>query len=104
MDIGLIAEYLYDDRDNLAISSLQSDLFVGSRLAFNDVQSTELLFGGIIDLERSTRLYSMEASRRFGEAFTFDLELRLFQDVSDEEFLSFFRNDSFLQGTLEYHF
>ena len=68
------------------------------------MQSTELLFGGIIDLERSTRLYSVEASRRFGSAFTFDLEMRLFDNVSDDEFLTFFRNDSFLQGTLEYHF
>ncbi|MFY0654786.1 MAG: hypothetical protein JXQ96_22330 [Cyclobacteriaceae bacterium] len=104
MDIGLIAEYLYDDRGDLALSGLQSDLFIGSRLAFNDVQSTEFLFGGIVDLERSTRLYSVEGSRRFGDSWTFAVEMRLFENVSQDEFLNFFRNDSFMQFTLEKHF
>jgi hypothetical protein len=83
---------------------MQSDLFVGSRLAFNDTQSTQFLFGGIIDLERSTRLVSVEGSRRLGESWTFDIEMRLFQDVSQKEFLNFFRDDSFLQFTLERYF
>ncbi|MFT7032766.1 MAG: hypothetical protein ACJA2S_001267 [Cyclobacteriaceae bacterium] len=104
LDIGIITEYLYDDRGDLALSGMQSDLFVGSRLAFNDTQSTQFLFGGIIDLERSTRLVSVEGSRRLGESWTFDIEMRLFQDVSQKEFLNFFRDDSFLQFTLERYF
>lgn len=104
LDIGLIGEYLYDDRGDLALSGLQSDLFTGARLAFNDVQSTEFLFGTIIDIERSTKLISVEGSRRLGESWTFDVEMRLFEDVSDQEFLNFFRRDSFLQFTLERHF
>ena len=95
LDIGLIAEYLYDSRDELAISNLANDVFSGFRLAFNDTQSTEFLAGSIIDLEKNTRLYSMEASRRVGSAWKLELEMRLFETVSPEEFLFNFRRDSF---------
>lgn len=104
LDIGIIAEYLYDDRGRLALSSLQNDVFIGSRLAFNDTQSTEFLFGGIIDLDHSTRLFSVEGSRRLGQSWKFTVEARLFEDVSEEEFLSFFRNDSFTQLSLARYF
>lgn len=104
IDLGLLGEYLYDDRDDRALNSLQSDVFLGGRLAFNDTQSTEFLFGSIIDLERSTRLYSVEGSRRLGQSFKATLEMRLFKDVSQEEFLYLFRQDSFLKFDLGWYF
>ena len=42
LDIGIICEYLYDERDAFAISGLQNDLFYGSRLAFNDINDTAM--------------------------------------------------------------
>ncbi|MFY0625658.1 MAG: hypothetical protein JXR07_05160 [Reichenbachiella sp.] len=104
IDFGLIGEYLFDDRGNLAFSSLQSDIFAGGRLAINDTQSTQFLFGGIFDLERSTKLYSLEASRRFGQSFTGNIEMRLFTDVSEQEFIYLFRDDSFLKADVSWHF
>ena len=104
LDLGLIGEYLYDDRGDLALSSLQSDVFVGGRLAFNDVQSTELLFGAILDTERSTKLYSVEGSRRFGESLTASLEVRLFSDVAENEFVYLFRDDDFVKAELSWFF
>ena len=95
IDIGIIGEYSYDSRGDLAIGSMASDLFVGSRIAFNDTQSTEFLFGSIIDLERSSRLYSLEASRRFGEDWKISLEARVLSSIENSEFLYFFRDDSF---------
>lgn len=104
IDLGLIAEYLYDSRDELAISNLANDLFTGFRLAFNDAQSTEILAGGIFDLEKSTKLYSVEASRRVGTSWKVELEARVFNDVSQEEFLYFFREDSFGKFALYRYF
>ena len=104
IDLGLIAEYLYDSRDELAISNLANDLFTGFRLAFNDTQSTEILAGGIFDLEKSTKLYSVEASRRVGSSWKVELEARIFNDVSEEEFLYFFREDSFGKFALYRYF
>ncbi len=104
IDIGILGEYLFDDRDELAISGLQNDVFVGSRIAFNDVQDTEILFGGIIDLEHSTRLYSVEANRRFGDSWSLELESRIFSNVDSEEFLYLLRKDSFLQFSVSKYF
>ena len=104
VDIGVIGEYLYDSRDELAISNLANDVFTGFRVALNDVKSTEILAGGIFDLEKSTKLYSVEASRRVGSSWKVELEARIFKDVSDEEFLFFFREDSFGKFTLFRYF
>ncbi len=104
IDLGLIGEYLYDSRDELAISNLANDLFTGFRLAFNDVKSTEILAGGIFDLEKSTKLYSIEASRRLGNTWKVELEARILEDVSQEEFLFFFREDSFGKFVLYRYF
>lgn len=104
IDIGILGEYLYDDRDELALSGMDNDAFFGSRIAFNDIQSTEILFGGIFDLKRSTKLFSMEASRRFGESWKFSLEARILTSIAEEEFFNFFRNDSFVKTSLSKFF
>lgn len=104
LDLGILGEYLYDDRGDFALSSMQSDVFVGGRLAFNDVQSTEFLFGTVFDVERSTRLVSLEGNRRFGESLKASIEMRLFQDVSEEEFIYLFREDDFLKFELGWYF
>lgn len=104
LDIGLLAEYLFDNRDELAVTSLDNDLFSGMRLALNDVQDTQLLLGGIVGLGRSTKIVSVEGSRRLWSSWKVALEARIFSDVSSEEFLFFLQNDSFLQFRLSTFF
>ncbi|MCF6346778.1 MAG: hypothetical protein L3J20_00560 [Flavobacteriaceae bacterium] len=105
VDIGLIGEYLYDDRDELALNALQNDLFFGSRIAFNDVQSTEILLGGITDLKKSSKIFSIEASRRFGKSLKLEIEGRLFNTIdANEIILSNFKDDSFFRVTLFKYF
>lgn len=104
LDIGLVAEYLYDNRDELALSGQDNDLFAGMRIALNDTQSTSLLFGGIFDLEKSSRLLSLEASRRLGESWKVELEARILDNIAQEEFLSLFQDDSFAQFRLIKYF
>ncbi len=104
LDIGIVGEYLHDDRGNLAFSSLDNDVFAGARFAFNDTQSTEFLIGGIFDLEKSTKLFSFEGSRRLGNSWKAEIEMRLFSDVAPTEFLNFVRKDSFLQFSLNKYF
>ncbi|MEM8509572.1 MAG: hypothetical protein AAF717_17200 [Bacteroidota bacterium] len=98
LDIGVLGEYSYDERDQLALTALQNDLFLGSRIAFNDVQDTSILFGGITDLQTSSTIYSLEASRRFGQSITVAVEARIFDNIAtDELILSNFAEDSFLR-------
>lgn len=104
MDIGVLGEYLYDGRGNLALNSMQNDLFVGSRIAFNDTQSTDILFGAIFDLEHSTRFFSVESSRRINNSMKLEIEGRFFERVSENEFAYFFRQDSFLRIGLSKYF
>ncbi|WP_083262621.1 hypothetical protein [Roseivirga sp. 4D4] len=104
LDIGIVAEYLHDDRGLLSFSSLDNDLFAGTRFAFNDTQSTEFLIGGVFDLDKSTKLWSIEGSRRLGNSWKAEVEMRLFDDVDQNEFLNFIRRDSFLQFSLNKYF
>ena len=105
LDIGLIGEYLYDDRDALSLNGLQNDLFFGSRIAFNDVKDTSILVGGITDLESSSTIFSIEASRRIGETWKAEIEARIFSNIDANEFiLSNFQNDSFLRFSISKYF
>jgi hypothetical protein len=104
LDIGLLSEYLYDSRDELAFNSMQNDLFFGARFAFNNMQDTQILAGTIIDLEHSTKLFSVEASQRIKESWTIELEGRFFSDVSNDEFIYFLRQDSFIRLGINKYF
>ena len=101
IDIGLLLEYLYDDRGKLAFNALQNDCFVGSRIAFNDMQDTSILMGVISDWEKSSKIIGIEASRRLGSSMKLELEGRLFTSIADSEpFLANFNKDSFVGLTL----
>ncbi|WP_025666495.1 hypothetical protein [Aquimarina megaterium] len=105
LDIGVLGEYLYDERDELALNALQNDVFFGSRIAFNDTQDTSILIGGITDLESSTTIFSLEASRRFGNSWTAAIEARIFNEIDDNELiLSNFREDSFFRISISKYF
>ncbi len=105
LDIGVIGEYLYDDRDELALSSLQNDVFFGSRIAFNDVKDTSILIGGIADLEKSSRIFSIEASRRIGNSWKAEIEARVFSNIDTQDvLLSNFKEDSFLKFSISKFF
>jgi hypothetical protein len=105
LDIGLLGEYLYDERDEMALSSAQNDLFIGSRIAFNDTQDTAILIGGMADFEKTSRIFSVEASRRLGNTLRIELEARIFSNIDPTELiLSNFSEDSFLRFSLSKFF
>ncbi|MEM7552070.1 MAG: hypothetical protein AAF363_20470 [Bacteroidota bacterium] len=104
LDIGILGEYLFDDRDELALSSLQNDIFTGMRFAFNDIKDTQILTGAIFDLERSSRIYSLEADRRIGNSWSVEAVARVFDNISSDEFLTVFQYDSFLEFAITKYF
>jgi hypothetical protein len=103
-DLGLLAEYLYDERGNRATTPFEDDLFVGARLAMNDVASSELLAGVITDLSNGSRVFSVEASRRFGDHWKLNLEARLFSNIAANDVLAEQRDDDYVQLELAYYF
>lgn len=103
-DLGLVAEYLYDDRDEQATSFFQNDLLLGLRLAMNDAQSSEALLGLIHDLDNHELMLSLEASRRFAHHWTASLEVRSFNRVDNNSPLAAIANDDFIQLDITRYF
>ena len=101
VDMGVIVEYSWDERDNPASLRFQNDITIGTRFAFNDIQSTEILAGWMQNLDYND-LYSfqIEASRRLGDDWKLSLDLRLF---SGHKFNAL-SHDDHLQLTLKRYF
>ncbi|MGD8567187.1 MAG: hypothetical protein PVJ39_03705 [Gammaproteobacteria bacterium] len=104
MDLGVIAEYLYDDRGEQAPTPFQNDLMMGARFTLNDIQSTELLAGFIFDIDHDGHMFNLEASRRLGNAWKLSAEIRAFSNLQPDDPLYSFRNDDYLQLELAWYF
>lgn len=103
-DLGIVIEYLFDDRDELASSPFQNDLTTGFRIALNDAQSSEILIGIIIDLDDEDVSSFIETSRRLGDSFKIELEIRTFNNTNPKRPLYNFRQDDFVQAELAWYF
>ena len=105
LDLGIVAEYLYDDRSAAAPGTpFENDVFVGGRLAFNDVGSTSILAGAIVDDHTGAALVTIEASRRLGDRWTIELESTSFFDVPPTALLYSVRRDDYVQLRLSRFF
>jgi hypothetical protein len=104
MDLGMIAEYLYDDRGNNAPTPFADDIMLGARLTLNDEQSTDFLFGVIFDSNDDTRLFSLESSRRLGANWKLTVEGRAFVNITNTNLLAGVRKDDYLQVELARYF
>ena len=95
VDIGILFEGLYDNRDeNKTASTLfENDIFVGARFTWNDFQESELLLGAIIDWKTGSMFSSIEYERRIGENMKFEVEAQYFL-AEDSEPLAQFERDS----------
>jgi hypothetical protein len=103
-DLGLLAEYLYDERDERAPVPFQDDVFAGLRMVLNDTQSTELLFGVITNRDSDARFFNLEASRRLGQYWKFALEARAFAGTPPADPLFSLRRDDYVQIELLRYF
>ena len=104
-DIGVVVEYLYDDRNLSATTPFEDDLMLGLRWTNNDVNDSSVLLGVIADLDDSARVYSLEASRRIGESWKLNIEASVFNGITDPNSLLYsFRQDDFAQIELAYYF
>ncbi len=82
-DLGLVVEYLWDERRAAAPHPFGDDLGIGLRWTANDTQSTAILLGGLIDTETDSTAISLEAERRIGQNVKLIIEAR-FQDKVGE--------------------
>jgi len=104
LDLGLSAEYHRDLRGLDASSPLQNDLFIGTRLTFNDTENSEVLAGGIFDLDHDSKSFRLEASRRIGQDYKLSIEGRLFSAINPRDPLAAFATDDFIRVELTRYF
>ncbi|MCK4951864.1 MAG: hypothetical protein KAS48_08605 [Gammaproteobacteria bacterium] len=103
-DLGIVLEYLYDNRGDAAPTALQDDVMLAARFTLNDVQSTEALIGVIVDDRSHARALSIEASRRLGNSWKLGIEARAYQNFPASDLLYTIRNDDYIQIDLNYYF
>ncbi|MEM9334082.1 MAG: hypothetical protein AAGA33_04470 [Pseudomonadota bacterium] len=97
-DVGVLVEYQYDDRDALEPFTLaDNDIFVGARLAMNDIQDTALLAGFSYDTDTGETFYNVEGERRLGDDWFLELRLRLFSGSEPGDASFFVSRDDYLQ-------
>ena len=97
LDVGLIGEYLFDDRNDELATPFEDDVMMGTRITWNDEQSTELLLGVIQDLDSSDAAWNIEASRRIGNRWKVSLEGRFFSVDKAQSALYQIRDDDYIQ-------
>jgi len=104
IDMGLLAEYHYDERGKFATTLFDDDIALGIRLAFNDIDSTELLTGLIIDKDNGGKFFNIEASKRIGSRWVAELEGRFLFDQSSEDPAFTLRKDDYIELLLSYFY
>jgi len=108
LDLGLLMEHSWDSRGEVELgaqgSLMQNDLFVGARLAFNDMQSSELLMGFGSDLDHNAFSFLIEANRRFGDNFIASFDVRLLQSNDENDLLYTLSNDDHAQLSIAWYF
>lgn len=87
-----------------SFSPFEDDLFLGTRIAFNDVQSSDILAGVIVDRETGAVFGSIEANRRLSDSWKLSLESRFFSGLEDTDPLFGLRDDDYLQIELIRYF
>lgn len=99
-DLGLLGEYLYDGRSRHAVvappTSFERDIFLGARLALNDVPDAQVLAGAIVDNHSGETFGLLEASRRFGQHVLVDLEARWFFNTDSKRVAHALHRDGFI--------
>ena len=102
-DLGFVVEYHYSD-GNKRETIFDNDLATALRYVMNDAQSTEVLGGLITDADTRTVAGFIEATRRFGQNWLLEAELRTYSGTEEDRPLYSFRFDNFVQIDLAYYF
>lgn len=102
-DVGVLSEYSFDDR-GIDEAAFYNHLMMGTRLSLNDVQSTALLAAIVVDLDKNSRMFNLEASRRIGENWKLTVESRILSNMHTDSLLYSARNDDMLHISLGWYF
>ena len=120
IDISWILEYLYDSREGSQSSIYQDDLYLASRIAFNNQASTEALLSVTYDSKSKEKIIGMESSWRHSNNIKIQFDgfiIDAGKPISPETFINaglknqslvkqaaLYARQNFIQVTFSYHF
>lgn len=105
MDLSLLAEWNHDGRESKATHALENDIFLATRLAFNDVHGSAITVGILQDMDYKTRWFVVEINRRLSDQWSLHLEKIAMGQVDRADLLpNETRRDSFIELHLNYNF
>lgn len=104
-DVGVLLEYQYDGRNELEpFTTADNDIFVGTRLALNDIQDTSLLAGIAYDTVTGETFFNVEAERRIGDSIALELRARVFSGAGPQDLTYAVVRDDYVQIQLAKYF
>ncbi|WP_016954422.1 hypothetical protein [Catenovulum agarivorans] len=104
-DLGIVAEYGWDERGTDATTPTQNDMSLAARIVLNDISSTEILAGWTQDLDFSdSRSLFIEASTRVGDSTKITLDMWLFNSEDPTDVGYTFTNEDFVQLAVEWYY
>ena len=104
LDVTVLTEWCYDERGTRSTTKFENDVFLGTRLAFNDVQGTELLVSTLQGTDHDSRVFSVELSRRLSDRWSLSVEAIALLELDPTDILYETRRDSFVQVGIVYSF
>lgn len=103
-DIGVITEYLYDELGK-SRTSFDKDVFMGVRYTMNDIEATEILAGGFIDVSDGSQALRLKVKRRINNNWKYELIAQSYNNIDNGDlYYAGIRNDDFLRFNLRYYF
>ncbi len=104
-DVGVLLEVQYDGRNEFEpVSINDNDVFVGARLAVNDIQDTTVLAGVAYDVDTGETFVNIEAERRFGDDWFAELRVRAFSGAGQGDATYWLRADDYVQLNIARYF
>ena len=104
LDLSLLGEWHRDDRGRRSTHQFQNDVFLAARLAFNDVEGTEVTAALVADTDYGSRTMSVEFQRRLSDEWSLRLETTTMLDIDEADPIRTTWRDSFIGAELTYSF
>ena len=79
-------------------------MFVGTRLALNDIHDTAVLAGVAYDVDTGETFVNIEAERRFGDDWFAELRVRAFSGAEQGDTTYWLQKDDYVQLSVARYF
>ena len=98
-------EYQWDSRGKDSLAQSQNDMFYAARLAFYDMDSSEILMGMTQDLDYpGSRLYSVEGNTRLNSFTKIAVRTLILTANNSDELMNYIDRDDSLEVGLTFYF